>query len=80
MLAMLIALLLAVIAAYFSLNMDDALAAFFAIVAGISLIGCFVLAPWFMKLLILIGALAAFRYYCHRHACQNANPLAPRDS
>lgn len=80
MLAMLLALLLAVIAAYFSLNTDDALAVFFAIVAGISLVASFVFAPWFVKLLILVGALGAFRYYCRRHACENANPLASRNS
>jgi hypothetical protein len=41
------------------------------IAAIVGLIISFVLAPWMVQILILLGSLGAMRYYCYRHACQN---------
>jgi len=68
-------LVIALVTGFLSLNTEDALSAFFAIAGGISLVIGFVVAAWWLKLLILGLALAGFRYYCWSHSCNNADPL-----
>lgn len=65
----LIALLIAAVLGFLSLNTDDAFTIFFAIAAVISLVISLILGSWILKLVILISALGAMRYYCYRHAC-----------
>lgn len=73
MTTLLLPLLIALVAGFISLNLDDALAVFFAMIALISLLVSLILTPWFVKALVLAAVLGAFRYYCYRHACDNAH-------
>jgi hypothetical protein len=72
----LLALFGSLVCIFFSLNTEDAWAAFFAIAAGACLLISLILASWVVKVVVLVGALAGMRYYCHRHACE---PSALKD-
>jgi len=49
---------------------EEIVSTFSAIVAFISLVVSFILAPWMVQIGILLLGLGGIRYFCHRHSCQ----------
>lgn len=71
-LSFLIPLVISLIAAFLRFHTQEEMTAILSTIAAIvGLIISFVLAPWTVQILILLGSLGAMRYYCYRHACQN---------
>ena len=52
---------------------EEIVTLFSTILAIISLVLTFVLAPWMVQILVLVAGLAGLRYFCDRHACQNSS-------
>lgn len=69
----LIPMAIALIAAYIRYQVHEEIVSIFAtLIALLSLILSFVLAPWIVQILILVGGLAGVRYFCDRHSCQQS--------
>ncbi|OLP19941.1 hypothetical protein BST81_02965 [Leptolyngbya sp. 'hensonii'] len=72
----LIPLTIALAAAYTRYQTQEEMVAVFAtIIALINLVLSFVLAPWMVQGLILVGSFLGLRYFCYRHSCQNGTRL-----
>ncbi|MGQ9871232.1 hypothetical protein [Leptodesmis sp.] len=63
---------ISLIAAFVRLRTQEEMTAILSTIVAIGgLLISFVLAPWIVQILILLGSLGAMRYYCYRHSCQN---------
>lgn len=71
-LSFLIPLAIALIAGYVAYQGQEEIVTLFStILAIISLVVTFVLAPWVVQILVLVSGLAGLRYFCYRHSCQS---------
>jgi uncharacterized membrane protein YciS (DUF1049 family) len=72
-LSFLVPLAIALIAAIIGIqSQEEIVAVFSTIVAALSLLLSFILAPWMVQIFILISGLAGLRYICHRNSCQDS--------
>jgi lipopolysaccharide/colanic/teichoic acid biosynthesis glycosyltransferase len=75
-LSFLIPFAIALVAAFMAYqSQEEIVKTFCVIVMTISLLVSFAWAAWLVQILILVASLGGVRYFCYRHACQDAmNP------